>query len=72
MESPANFAPLTGGQSETVCNCGGEGAEADDCSGPSYWMIAALRRSFLGDQCLFEVLAERGLQRVKLAHRGIG
>src|SRR2546429_4150195 len=29
------------------------------------------RRSCLGDQCLFEVLAERGLQRVKLACRGI-
>jgi hypothetical protein len=28
--------------------------------------------SVLGDQCFFEVLAERGLQRVKLARRGIG
>src|ERR1700674_256221 len=31
-----------------------------------------LRRSCLGNQRLFEVLAERGLQRVELARRGIG
>src|ERR1700682_1932161 len=29
-----------------------------------------LRRSYLGNQRLFEVLAERGLQRVKLSRRG--
>src|SRR3977135_1389932 len=41
-------------------------AGAADCSGPSFWMVLVL-----GDQCLFEVLAKRGLQRVKLSRRRI-
>src|ERR1700682_6000198 len=44
---------------------------SSDCSGPSFWMVLVLRRSCSGDQRLFEVLAERGLQRVELARRGI-
>jgi hypothetical protein len=46
-------------------------AGASDCSGPTLRMVLP-RRSCSGDQCFFEVLAERGLQRVKLARRGIG
>src|ERR1700674_3979074 len=35
-------------------------------------MVPVLKKSRSGDQRLFEVLAERGLQRVKPARRGIG